>query len=59
MAKTRLVAKEKQSQPRKSLDWEAGLVHLEANFQGQTGEVSFTITKSEEKTVCEGASSLD
>lgn len=31
---------------------EAGLVHLEANFQGQTGEVSFTITPNpEEKTV--------
>lgn len=31
---------------------EAGLVHLEANFQGQTGEVTFTITPNpEEKTV--------
>ena len=31
---------------------EAGLVHLEASFQGQTGELTFTITPNpEEKTV--------
>ena len=31
---------------------EAGLVHLQASFQGQTGEISFTITPNpEEKTV--------
>ena len=36
---------------------EAGLVHLEANFQGQTGEVTFTITPNpEEKNGCQGAS---
>ena len=38
----------------------AGLVHLDANYQGQTGEVTFTITPNpEEKTSCQGASCTD
>ena len=39
---------------------EAGLVHLQANFQGQTGEVNlYHHAKSRRKDSCQGASCTD
>ena len=48
--KTRAGSQGKAVATKKGLELrEAGLVHLEANFQGQTGEVRFTITPNPEE----------